>query len=240
MNSTFSPYLIFQVFLNWHTNVCPFLLFVVAIKFDEIKFFLLELRRQKDQIKDIETEVDNIDNTLKRAEKLVANFTRRMVTKKIIKFLFIFTYYRISLNKKKDLKVSFILFSLNKLKLFVKTDFYWILLNLIYFFIFKGCFHYYFIVVVFIHFRQKRLFWYYNFCMQICCFIYPLLFLIDAFNIIKWFLYLYLYFKYEMKATDKLIQGFATVNIVVMLSLVLYIAISGKSLSGLNIPNLVF
>ena len=36
-----------------------------------------------------------------------------------------------------------------------------------------------------------------------------------------------------MKATDKLIQGFATVNIVVMLSLVLYIAISGKSLSGL-------
>ena len=76
--------------------------------------------------------------------------------------------------------------------------------------------------------------------MQICCFIYPLLFLIDDFNIIKWFLYLYLYFKNEMKATDKLIQGFATVNIVVMLSLVLYIAISGKSLSGLNIPNLVF
>ena len=76
--------------------------------------------------------------------------------------------------------------------------------------------------------------------MQICCFIYPLLFLIDAFNIIKWFLYLYLYYKNEMKATDKLIQGFATVNIVVMLSLVLYIAISGKSLSGLNIPNLVF
>ena len=99
-------------------------MFFVAIKFDEKKFFLLELRRQKDQIKDIETEVDNIDNTLKRAEKLVANFTRRMVTKKIMKFLFIFTNYRISLNKKIDLKVSFIFFSLNKFKLIIQTDFY--------------------------------------------------------------------------------------------------------------------
>jgi hypothetical protein len=38
-----------------------------------------ELRRQKDQIKDIEAEVDIIDSNLKRAEKLLANFTRRMV-----------------------------------------------------------------------------------------------------------------------------------------------------------------
>ena len=33
-------------------------------------------------------------------------------------------------------------------------------------------------------------------------------------------------------ATDKLIQGFATLNIMVMLALILYVAISGKSLTA--------
>lgn len=42
-------------------------------------FFSVELRRQKDQIKDIEAEVDVIDSNLKRAEVLLFNFTRRMV-----------------------------------------------------------------------------------------------------------------------------------------------------------------
>jgi hypothetical protein len=43
-----------------------------------------ELRRQKEQIKDIEAEVDVIDSNLQRAEKLIVNFTRRMATDKII------------------------------------------------------------------------------------------------------------------------------------------------------------
>ena len=43
-----------------------------------------ELRRQRDQIKDIEKEVDNIDSNLRRAEKLVFEFSRRLATDKII------------------------------------------------------------------------------------------------------------------------------------------------------------
>lgn len=40
---------------------------------------LLELKRQAEQIKDIEAEVDLIDSNLKRAEQLLFKFTRRMV-----------------------------------------------------------------------------------------------------------------------------------------------------------------
>lgn len=43
-----------------------------------------ELRRQRDQIKDIEAEVDIIDSNLKRAERLLFNFSRRMATDRII------------------------------------------------------------------------------------------------------------------------------------------------------------
>ena len=43
-----------------------------------------ELRRQRDQIKDIEAEVDIIDTNLQRAERLLFNFSRRMATDKII------------------------------------------------------------------------------------------------------------------------------------------------------------
>ena len=43
-----------------------------------------ELRRQKGQIEDIENEVDIIDSNLKRAERLLFNFSRRMATDRII------------------------------------------------------------------------------------------------------------------------------------------------------------
>lgn len=42
------------------------------------------LRGQKDQIVDITNEVDKIDSSLERAEKLIMNFTRRMATDRII------------------------------------------------------------------------------------------------------------------------------------------------------------
>lgn len=45
---------------------------------------LEELRRQKDQIKNIEAEVLVIDSNLQRAEKLILNFGRRMATDKLI------------------------------------------------------------------------------------------------------------------------------------------------------------
>lgn len=45
---------------------------------------LEELSRQRDQIKDIDQEVTNIDNRLTRAEKLVINFTRRMASDRLI------------------------------------------------------------------------------------------------------------------------------------------------------------
>jgi len=45
---------------------------------------LEELRRQKDQIKNIEAEVQVIDSNLQRAEKLIVNFGRRMATDKLI------------------------------------------------------------------------------------------------------------------------------------------------------------
>jgi len=45
---------------------------------------LEELRRQKDQIKNIEEEVQVIDSNLQRAEKLILNFGRRMATDKLI------------------------------------------------------------------------------------------------------------------------------------------------------------
>ena len=38
-------------------------------------------------------------------------------------------------------------------------------------------------------------------------------------------------------ATDKIIQGFAVVNICVLLGLILYVAISGKSLSAATSSN---
>jgi hypothetical protein len=43
-----------------------------------------ELRRQKEQIRDIEAEVDVIDSNLKRAERMLFNFARRMATDRII------------------------------------------------------------------------------------------------------------------------------------------------------------
>ena len=43
-----------------------------------------EMRRQRDQIKDIEGEVDAIDTHLKRAERLVMEFSRRIATDRII------------------------------------------------------------------------------------------------------------------------------------------------------------
>lgn len=45
---------------------------------------LEELRRQKDQIRSIEDEVQVIDSNLVRAEKLILNFGRRMATDKLI------------------------------------------------------------------------------------------------------------------------------------------------------------
>lgn len=42
------------------------------------------LRQQKDQIVDITNEVDRIDSSLERAEKLILNFTRRMATDRLI------------------------------------------------------------------------------------------------------------------------------------------------------------
>jgi hypothetical protein len=45
---------------------------------------LEELRRQKEQIKNIEAEVQVIDSNLQRAEKLILNFGRRMATDKLI------------------------------------------------------------------------------------------------------------------------------------------------------------
>lgn len=45
---------------------------------------LEELRRQKEQIKSIEAEVQVIDSNLQRAEKLILNFGRRMATDKLI------------------------------------------------------------------------------------------------------------------------------------------------------------
>lgn len=45
---------------------------------------LEELRRQKDQIKSIEDEVQVIDSNLVRAEKLILNFGRRMATDRLI------------------------------------------------------------------------------------------------------------------------------------------------------------
>ena len=43
-----------------------------------------ELRRQRDQMIDIEKEVDQIDTNLIRAGRLITNFSRRMATDKII------------------------------------------------------------------------------------------------------------------------------------------------------------
>ena len=43
-----------------------------------------EMRRQRDQIKDIEVEVDAIDSHLRRAERLVMEFSRRIATDRII------------------------------------------------------------------------------------------------------------------------------------------------------------
>lgn len=45
---------------------------------------LEELARQREQIKDIEQEVVNIDSKLGRAEKMVINFTRRMASDRLI------------------------------------------------------------------------------------------------------------------------------------------------------------
>ncbi len=43
-----------------------------------------QLRTQRDQIIEIEKEVDAMDSNLVRAEKLIMNFTRRMATDRII------------------------------------------------------------------------------------------------------------------------------------------------------------
>ena len=43
-----------------------------------------ELRRQRDQMIDIEKEVDQIDTNLIRAGRLITNFSRRMATDRII------------------------------------------------------------------------------------------------------------------------------------------------------------
>ena len=45
---------------------------------------LEQLRSQREQIIDIEADIDALDSTILRAEKLVVNFTRRMATDKII------------------------------------------------------------------------------------------------------------------------------------------------------------
>jgi hypothetical protein len=45
---------------------------------------LEELARQREQIKDIDNEVTQIDSKLVRAEKMVVNFTRRMASDRLI------------------------------------------------------------------------------------------------------------------------------------------------------------
>eukprot|EP00607_Mallomonas_marina_P005950 CAMPEP_0182426644 /NCGR_PEP_ID=MMETSP1167-20130531/13163_1 /TAXON_ID=2988 /ORGANISM="Mallomonas Sp, Strain CCMP3275" /LENGTH=230 /DNA_ID=CAMNT_0024608245 /DNA_START=128 /DNA_END=820 /DNA_ORIENTATION=+ len=45
------------------------------------------LRQQRDQIKDIDQEVTNIDNNLVKAEKLIVNFGKRMATDRVIQAL---------------------------------------------------------------------------------------------------------------------------------------------------------
>lgn len=52
----------------------------IAVGTDTIE----ELRKQRDQIKDIENDVDNLGGTLVRAEKLLLEFTRRLATDRII------------------------------------------------------------------------------------------------------------------------------------------------------------
>ena len=66
---------------------------------NQLLFLLfLELRRQKEQIRDIEAEVDVIDSNLKRAEKLLINFTRRMVRKSQPEIILHFTFALISMS----------------------------------------------------------------------------------------------------------------------------------------------
>jgi hypothetical protein len=45
---------------------------------------LQELQQQREQITEIEKEVDQMDNNLIRAEKLISNFAKRMATDRII------------------------------------------------------------------------------------------------------------------------------------------------------------
>ena len=85
------------------TNQSSFLLF-------------LELRRQKEQIRDIEAEVDVIDSNLKRAEKLLINFTRRMVSKSQPEIILHFTFALISMSLLKD---SLLLCSLRSAHYFI-------------------------------------------------------------------------------------------------------------------------
>lgn len=46
------------------------------------------LKQQREQIKEIDVEVSNIDNNLKKAEKLLTGFARRMATDRMLQLLF--------------------------------------------------------------------------------------------------------------------------------------------------------
>ena len=63
-----------------------------------------ELRRQKGQIEDIENEVDIIDSNLKRAERLLFNFSRRMATDRIIQV----SHYRWTRARSSSLLIPFV------------------------------------------------------------------------------------------------------------------------------------
>lgn len=43
-----------------------------------------QLRGQKEQITDIQKDIDTMDSNISRAERLIYNFTRRMATDRII------------------------------------------------------------------------------------------------------------------------------------------------------------